>query len=134
MSQDPTQDTTILRQIFDPNNRANPYPLWAQLRRTPISWQEDGPTEEGSYVVSTYREIETLLHHPLISSDLRNLTYNGGRHPAPIEPYTFINLDPPEHDRLRRMAMRHFGPPELPSYIEKLRPQILSIVTSLLDQ
>jgi cytochrome P450 len=30
--------------------------------------------------------------------------------------------------------MRHFGPPERPEYVEQLRPEILRIVTSLLDQ
>jgi cytochrome P450 len=134
MSQDLIQDPTILRQICDPNNRANPYPLWAVLRQTPVCWQEDGPFEEGTYVVSTYREIEMLLHHPLVSSDIRKLEQTKGRPPTPMEPYAFINLDPPEHDRLRRMTMRHFGPPERPAYLEQLRPEILRIVTSLLDQ
>jgi cytochrome P450 len=129
-----SQDTTILRQIYDYANRANPYPLWAQLRQTPVCWQEDGPDEAGTYVVSTYREIEALLHHPLVSSDLRNWVQTSGRPQAPTDPYEFINLDPPEHDRLRRIAMRHFGPPERPAYLEQLRPEMLRIVTTLLDQ
>src|SRR6266849_4381250 len=128
------QDTTILRQIFDDANRANPYPLWAQLRQTPVCWQEDGPEEAGTYVVSTYREIVALLHHPRVSSDLRNSAQTGGRTRAPHDPYEFINLDPPEHDRLRRLAMRHFGPPERPAYLEQLRPEIVRMVTALLDQ
>jgi cytochrome P450/NADPH-dependent 2,4-dienoyl-CoA reductase/sulfur reductase-like enzyme len=128
------QDTTILRQIFDYTNRANPYPLWARLRQTPVGFQEDGPEEKGTYVVSTYREIMTLLHDPRISSDFRNSTQTGGRTRAPNAPYTFISLDPPEHDRLRRLAMRHFGPPERPAYLEQLRPEIERIVTTLLDQ
>ncbi len=107
-----SQDTTILRQIYDAANRANPYPLWAQLRQTPVGWQEDGPDEAGTYVVSTYREIEALLHDPRISSDLRNCAQTGGRPRTSTDPYTFIRLDPPEHDRLRGLAMRHFGPPE----------------------
>src|SRR5262252_251488 len=40
-------------------NRANPYPFYAELRKTPVLRQEDG-----SYVVSTYREIVSLLHDP----------------------------------------------------------------------
>ena len=128
------QDTTILRQIYDYANRANPYPLWAKLRQTPVSWQEDGPQEAGTYVVSTYREIEALLHDPRVSSDFRNSVQTGGRPQNPTDPYQFINLDPPEHDRLRRLAMRHFGPPERPAYLEQVRPEILRIVTTLLDQ
>lgn len=125
---------TILREIYDAANRANPYPLWAKLRQTPVCWQEDGPDERGTYVVSTYREIEALLHDPRISSDLRNSVQTGGRPRTSTEPYKFIDLDPPEHDRLRRLAMRHFGPPERPAYLEGLRPEILRIVTTLLDQ
>jgi cytochrome P450 len=125
---------TILREIYDAANRANPYPLWAKLRQTPVCWQEDGPDEAGTYVVSTYREIEALLHDPRISSDLRNCAQTGGRPRTSTDPYRFISLDPPEHDRLRRLAMRHFGPPERPAYLEQLRPEMLRIVTTLLDQ
>src|SRR5215469_15862126 len=134
MSQNVPTDTTILRQIFDYANRANPYPLWAKLRQTPVCWQEDGPFEAGTYVVSAYREIEMLLHHPFISSDLRNSTETSGRARSPTAQYTFISLDPPEHDSLRAMAMRHFGPPERPAFLEQLRPVIGQYVTTLLDQ
>ena len=54
----------LFEQILNPVNRHNPYPLYAQLRKTPISQQEDG-----TYVVSTYREIEALLYDPRISSN-----------------------------------------------------------------
>jgi cytochrome P450 len=127
------QETTILRQIYDYANRANPYPLFDQLRQNPVCWQEDGPDAAGTYVVSTYREIVALLHDPRLSSDFRNCTQTRGTL-TPQDPYRFIALDPPEHDRLRRLAMRHFGPPERPEYLEKLRPEILRIVTALLDQ
>ena len=129
-----SHDTTILRQIYDDANRANPYPLWARLRQTPVCWQESGPGAGGTYVVSTYREIEALLHDPRISSDLRNSEQTAGRTLATTEEPAFIGLDPPEHDRLRRLAMRHFGPPERPAYLEQLRPTMLHIVTTLLDQ
>jgi cytochrome P450 len=125
---------TILREIYDDANRANPYPLWAKLRQTPVCWQEDGPDEAGTYVVSTYREIEGLLHDPRISSDLRNCAQIGGRPRMTTDPYKFIDLDPPEHDRLRGLTMRHFGPPERPEYLEQLRPEMVRIVTTLLDQ
>src|SRR5260370_32450528 len=124
-----SQETTILRQIYDYANRANPYPLWAKLRQTAVCWQEDGPDEAGTYVVSTYREIEALLHDPRVSSDLRNSAQTGGRSRVSTDPYRFISLDPPKHDRLRGLAMRHFGPPGRPEYLEQLRPEMLRNVT-----
>src|SRR5205807_3354942 len=84
--------------------------------------------------LSACREIVALLHDPRISSDLRKSVQTGGRPQTSTAPYQFISLDPPEHDRLRRLAMRHFGPPERPEYLEQLRPEIVRIVTTLLDQ
>ncbi|MFC4009166.1 cytochrome P450 [Nonomuraea purpurea] len=112
----------VLRQILDPSGRADPYPLFKELRKTPVARQEDG-----TYVVSTYREIVALLHDPRISSDRRNLATPSGLSLG------FIGLDPPEHDRLRHLAMRHFGPPHSPRTVENLRPDMLAITTRLID-
>ncbi|MET8580811.1 cytochrome P450 [Streptomyces collinus] len=124
-----TTDTTTdtLRRILDYSSRADPYPLYAELRETPVARQRDG-----SFVVSTYREIADLLHDPHISSDVRNLA-----HPMPSQPGdstpAFINLDPPEHDRLRRMAMRHFGPPHTPGLVTGVEDDLIAVVTRLID-
>ncbi len=126
------REEAILRTIYDPAHRAHPYALYDQLRQVPVRWQEDGPHEAGTYVVSTYREIAALMHDPRISSDLRKGAQSGGPR-TPAAPYTFINLDPPEHDRLRRLAMRHFGPPERSDYLERLRPDIERIAARLAD-
>src|SRR3954462_2001054 len=92
---------SVFAQILDYANRADPYPLYAELRKTPVARQEDG-----SYVVSTYEEIVALLHDPRVSSDRRN---RADPPPSGELPPSFIATDPPEHDRLRRLAMRHFG-------------------------
>jgi cytochrome P450 len=42
-------------------------------------------------------------------------------------------MDPPEHDRLRRLAMRHFGPPRCPERIDGMRGKMADKVDSLLD-
>lgn len=66
---------TLLRQITDYANRADPYPLYAELRKEPVRQEGDE-----LFVVSTYWEIKSLLHDPRISSDARNLS------PAPRAP------------------------------------------------
>ena len=58
-------DLTPWQQALLYENRANPYPFYAELRKTPVSRQPDG-----RYVVSTYREIVSILHDPRVSSDL----------------------------------------------------------------
>ena len=122
-----TQET-LLRQITDYANRANPYPLYTQLRETGVSRQEDG-----TYVVSTYREIVELLHDPRISSDERKRSQAGDERPDQ-QPPPFIMLDPPEHDRLRRLAMRQFGPPHRPGLVESIRVGMANSVNILIDR
>jgi len=120
----------VFAQILDYSHRANPYPLYADLRKTPVARQDNG-----SYVVSTYREIEGLLHDPRISSDLRNLAHPavGVSEEMPGLPPSFLRLDPPDHDRLRRLAMRHFGPPHTPGRVDGMAPDLRGIVTRLID-
>ncbi|WP_369360836.1 cytochrome P450 [Streptomyces sp. cg2] len=120
---------TLLERITDYANRANPYPLYAELRENGVSRQNDG-----SYLVGTYHEIAALLHDPRISSDLRNradpdeaLARTDGLPPA------FIRVDDPEHDRLRRLTMRPFGPPHSPGRIDALHGDIEEIARELID-
>lgn len=116
-----------LQRIFDYSARANPYPLYAELRRTPVARQEDG-----SYVISAYREITDVLNDPHLSSDVRNLS-----RPMPSAEggaaSSFIHMDSPEHDRLRRMATRHFGPPHTPGLVIGLEGFLTATVGSLID-
>jgi cytochrome P450 len=123
---------SIYEQILDPANRANPYPLYTQLRKTPVARQADG-----TYVVSTYREIVALLHDHRVSSDPRSHPELAGA-PHELEeasglPLDFIRRDPPEHDRLRELAMRPFGPPDSPGRVEGMRPWLAEVTDGLID-
>jgi cytochrome P450 len=121
---------TLWEQILDYSNRADPYPLYAELRKTPVARQADG-----SYLVSTYPEIISLLHDPRISSDLSNAAGAAAEDAETIPglPPSFLHLDPPDHDRLRRITNRHFGPPDSPRRIAEMEPDLLEIVTKLID-
>jgi cytochrome P450 len=121
----------VFQQIIDPANRANPYPLYAELRRTPVTREDDG-----TYVVSTYREIVGLLHDPRVSSDERSpgRSDSQGQGGERDRPPSFIGLDPPEHDRVRRLMNRHFGPPETPDRVDGMRPGLAELVTGLVDR
>jgi cytochrome P450 len=126
-------------------NRANPYPFFDELRKTPVV-----RVTNGIYAVTGYEELMTLAHDPRVSSDLRKGRPPTGRNPrvadesvvemAPEiagaygrEP-SFIAQDPPEHDRARRQCMRFFGPPHSPDLIPGQEPLCQQIVNELLDK
>jgi len=91
--------------------------------------------KDGTYLVSTYAENLALLHDPRLSSD----PSNNPQFAAAMEELSedmqpsFLQMDPPEHDRQRRLAMRHFGPPHQPARIAGLEPRMIEIVTGLID-
>ncbi|MEU8982139.1 cytochrome P450 [Streptomyces sp. NPDC048309] len=123
----------ILRQIIDYAHRANPYPLYEELRKTPVFKDGDGP-----FVVSTYYDIQSLLHDPRVSSDARNLKSTaadplGESEEESVLPPSFLRLDPPEHDRLRRMTNRPFGPPHSPRRVYEMHGELKNIVSGLID-
>jgi cytochrome P450 len=120
---------SVFRRILDYSSRVDPYPLYARLRETPVARQDDG-----SYVVSTFREIVALLHDPRVSSDVRRRPQSGeGSIAQDAAVPSFLGLDPPRHDRLRRLAMRKFGPPHAAERVASMRTQLARIVRSLID-
>jgi hypothetical protein len=100
--------------------------LYARLRETPVSLQEDG-----TYAVSGYPEIAALLHDPRVSSDERKSSRGtaamsaSGRFDNP----PFIFRDPPDHDRLRRLVTRQFTPER----IAGMHDRVVALVGGLID-
>jgi cytochrome P450 len=119
----------LFAKVLDPANRPDPYPLYARLRETPVALQDDG-----TYVVSTHAEISRLLHDPRVSSDERKSDRGAGALVASgklgaLGDPPFIFLDPPDHDRLRRLVMRQFTP----ARVEGMRDRAVRLVDELLD-
>ncbi|MGA9676453.1 MAG: cytochrome P450 [Mycobacterium sp.] len=126
-------------------NRANPYPFFDELRKTPVV-----RVTNGIYAVTGYEELMALAHDPRVSSDLRKGHPQTARDrriadesvvgmtPEIAGAYgqepSLIAQDPPEHDRARRQCMRFFGPPDSPDLIPGLEPMCQRIVNELLDK
>jgi cytochrome P450 len=122
-------------------HRPNPYPFFDELRKTPVARVRDG-----LYVVTGYRELLTLAHDPRVSSDMahsplgakptagKEATAEADHMKAYGRAKTTITSDPPEHDRMRRQAMRHFGPPHAPDLIPKMEADIERLCNEMLDK
>ena len=116
-----------------PEIHANPYPVYARL-------QEEDPVHQpfpGVWILSRHRDVAALLRHPAMSSDRRNSpVYEEFIKALPVEPDdgaltpSMLFLDPPDHDRLRRLANKAFTP----RAVERLVPRIHQVVTGLLDR
>ncbi|MFJ6635076.1 cytochrome P450 [Streptomyces sp. NPDC091376] len=123
---------SISAQITDYANRADPYPLYAELRKTPVLREDDG-----TYLVSTYYEVRNLANDPRLSNDTRHRPPGHARPGQPAEetglPPSFIFTDPPVHDRLRETINRPFGPPHSPRFLDDMRGDLAKVVTELLD-
>src|ERR1700683_1292256 len=85
-------------------NRANPFPFFDELRRTPVARVNDD-----LYVVTGYRELRTLLHDPRLSADARRSPLVAKQKEAAAHPLvpddlesgyapkqSFIASDPPD--------------------------------------
>jgi cytochrome P450 len=114
-----------LGALFDPANRPDPYPLFAQLR-------EAGPfpiMDGAMTVIGTHDRCTAILRDPTLSSDRsrtllpRRFGDDRERDATP----SFLSLDPPDHTRLRRLVSKAFTP----RVIAALEPRIRQIVDDL---
>ena len=116
--------TDLMRQVADPARRHDPYPVYAELRRERVNHVADG-----SYALARYQDVVSLLHDPRISSDAHNAADQSAQTVRENSP--FIQRDPPDHDRLRAIAMRYFGPPSSPGVVTSQEPEIQKFVDGL---
>ncbi|HEX2285963.1 MAG TPA: cytochrome P450 [Mycobacterium sp.] len=125
------ESQTLLLQLLDPSNRANPYPAYGQIR-------ERGPLqlpEMTLNVFSSYRDCDDVLRHPSSASDRLKSTaaqreIAQGAEARPFGPPGFLFLDPPDHTRLRRLVSKAFAP----KVVKALEPEITALVDCLLDK
>jgi cytochrome P450 len=124
---------------FDPAFRADPYPFYAALR-------EHDPvhvTPFGMTVLTRYDDVARTLRGTEFARDIEAHT------PPPADPIrlarrqsfqerlergetakTILNLDPPDHTRLRRLVNQGFTP----SSIERMRARVQQLVDEVLDR
>ncbi|CAN7662475.1 cytochrome P450 [Mycolicibacterium frederiksbergense] len=120
----------LLLQMLDPVNRANPYPLFAQIRELgPLLMPESNMT-----VFSSFADCDEVLRHPdscsdsMKSSVVQRQLASGAMPPRGNTP-GFLFLDPPDHTRLRKLAQQAFAP----RVVRALEPEIAATVDGLLD-
>ncbi len=131
--------TAVEFNPFDPAFRANPYPTYAALRSTdPVHQSAFGFT-----VLTRYDDVARTLRGSEFARDIEAHVNERPDDPRRarrerqrqrIEDGTvaksILNLDPPDHTRIRRLASLAFTP----SAIERLRPRVQQLVDDVLDR
>lgn len=129
----------LLFNPFDPAFRANPYPFYDRLRAgAPVYRSPFGFT-----VLSRYDDVARALRGAEFARDIEAHVVDRPddvrrarreRQRRRIEEgtaaKTILNLDPPDHTRLRRLVSLAFTP----SAIERLRPRVQQLVDDVLDR
>ncbi len=113
---------------FDPAFRADPYPFYDRLREAAAAHV----TALDLVVLTRYDDVANALRSNDFSRDIEaNATPRDGvARPQRSGAKTILNLDPPDHTRLRRLVSKAFTP----TAIEALRPRIEVLVDDVLDR
>ena len=118
----------------DPAFRADPYPFYARLRaEAPVYLAPD----RDSLVVTRYADVARVLRSPDVSRDIEANARIDESDPVAVArrdrrvgAKTILNLDPPDHTRLRRLVSKAFTP----SAVERLRGWMTARVDTVLDR
>ncbi|HEX8438033.1 cytochrome P450 [Archangium sp.] len=111
--------------LFAPDTRANPYPLYAELRRNAPVFQVD---PGGFWAISRYDDVLAVLKNPRLYSSEGFLLFSEKPWlPRNALEDTLLAMDPPRHDQLRSLISRAFGAKAL----ARLEPRIRACAEEL---
>ncbi len=123
----------ILFNPFDPAFRADPYPYYDTLRAQDPVHQ----TAFGMVVLTRYEDVSATLKSNDYSRDIEKYSSQASsparqrrRERDANRTKSILNLDPPDHTRLRRLVSKSFTP----SAIEHLRLRIALLTDAVLDR
>ncbi|HLH84028.1 MAG TPA: cytochrome P450 [Trebonia sp.] len=130
--------------VFDPATYVDgvPFGALARLRRDrPVVWVPEipvlgWPEGPGFWLVLRHRDVESVLARPDLFSSALGATQI--RDPATPEALRYVrrmmlNMDPPEHSRLRRLLSRSFTPRAVSRLEDKIRGHARAICDRVLD-
>ncbi|MFG2052364.1 cytochrome P450 [Micromonospora sp. NPDC048935] len=119
--------------ISSPAFQHDPYPTYAWLRdNQPVCPVMPGAGGKQSWLVSRYEDARSALRNPALSKDIRRLDAADRAELFPNEElhHHMLNLEAPDHTRLRRLVTKAFTPRQF----ERLRPRVQQVTTDLVER
>lgn len=130
--------------IIDPDTyvKGVPYELFTELRQeSPVTWVEEPPIDNwpagpGFWAVLSHADVNHVLRTPQVYSSSEGLTqiYDA---PPPLLPALrkmMINMDPPEHSRLRGLLTKAFTPRAVALLEDSIQSRAERLVAAVADQ
>jgi cytochrome P450 PksS len=122
--------------ILSPEFKSNPFPLLAHLRMDQPVRRVTLPDKTPVWLVTRYEDVKMLLTDERFAKSRYNaLTPEQLRKQPWVPPMfrplerTMIDLDPPDHTRLRQLVHKAFTP----RLIEQMRERVQTLANELLD-
>ncbi|MFJ9209027.1 cytochrome P450 [Streptomyces sp. NPDC102264] len=128
-----TESGTSPQSLYDPTGEllADPYEVYARLRETAPVQRIVGPDGRPAWIVTRYEDVRKSLADPRLSLDKSRALpggYRGFGLPPALDA-NLLNMDPPDHTRIRRFVARAFTTRR----IEELREPVRRTADELLD-
>ncbi|WP_329317184.1 cytochrome P450 (plasmid) [Streptomyces sp. NBC_01278] len=121
-----TTETTVFENLM-----ADPHGVNAHLRDTSPVHATTTPDGAPVWLVTRYEDVRDALNDPRLSLNKDN-AHSSGRYQSSMPPELdahLLNMDPPDHTRLRRLVSKAFTPRRL----DGLRDRIQAHTDALLD-
>ncbi|MBG0565559.1 cytochrome P450 family protein [Actinoplanes aureus] len=108
----------------------DPYPVYDRLRTEAPACRVDLPDGSPVWLVTRYADVRALLADTRLSVDKRNGdgSWRGFSLPPALDA-NLLNMDAPDHTRIRKLVAQAFTPRR----VESLRPRVQQIADALLD-
>ncbi|MFI0240305.1 cytochrome P450 [Streptomyces sp. NPDC016845] len=109
----------------------DPYGAYATLRTSSPVHRIKGTDGQPAWIVTRYEDVRAGLADPRLSLDKKNAlpgNYHGLRLPPALDA-NLLNMDPPDHTRIRRLVGKAFTP----GRVQRLRAPVRAMADGLLD-
>jgi cytochrome P450 len=121
---------TLSVNIVSPEFKANPFPFLANLRNSQPFYRTELPDKTSVWLISRYEDVAALLRDERFVKHRRNAITPEQLRKMPWVPKMFrplernmLDLDPPDHTRLRALVHKAFTP----NLMGKMRERIQTL-------